>query len=359
MTRCRGRSHSCQVPKGRGGSAGPPCRRTVPVHRRDGVAHTRAGLARFTEEQVAVAPPWYLHAVGLVRAVEARDVAIEGGDAAAWNFAQDVRTIIGLAIDRGASLTELAAEYPGGADFIDGPHIDAAISELAFRERPLGEESATLASLGDDPELRSFVGRDGAVWTQREPSGRYEKDTSPQALAYAERVAPDRAASSADLMVTAASLAVAARDAAVEQGDQTAAVVFAADARRAIGAAVEAGITLDELAWEIDYPGGAAAMDGPQVDQEIAEMQDRGPAFAPDPLADARDAGPHWLEVREVQMPDGSAVETLHGTPEMVAAWAYPPVSDPVATEEGLSDDRLAAEVASLRSGSPRRAMTR
>ena len=48
-------------------------------------------------------------------------------------------------------------------------------------------------------------------------------------------------------------------------------------------------------------------------------------------------------------MPDGSAVETLHGTPEMVAAWAYPPVSEPVATEEGLTDDRLAAEVASLR----------
>ena len=48
------------------------------------------------------------------------------------------------------------------------------------------------------------------------------------------------------------------------------------------------------------------------------------------------------------EMPDGSAVETLHGTPEMVAAWAYPPVSDPVAAEEGLTDDRLAAEVASL-----------
>ena len=268
------------------------------------------GFARLTEEEAAAAPPWYLHAVGLARAIEARDAAFEVGDAAAWNFAQDARTLVGQAVDRGASLTELAAEYPGGADFMDGPHIDAAISELTFREHPLGEESATLASLGDDPELRSFVGRDGAVWTQREPSGRYEKDTGPQALAYAERVAPDRAASSADLdvgidgvtpgdeagteireevtaardyVVAAASLAVAARDVAVEQGDQTAAVVFAADARRAIGAAVEAGITLDELAWEIDYPGGAAAMDGPQVDQEIAEMQDRGPAFAPDP----------------------------------------------------------------------------
>jgi hypothetical protein len=39
------------------------------------------------------------------------------------------------------------------------------------------------------------------VWAQREPSGRYEKDTGPQALAYAERVAPDRAASAADLDV--------------------------------------------------------------------------------------------------------------------------------------------------------------
>lgn len=76
-------------------------------------------------------------------------------------------------------------------------------------------------------------------------------------------------------------------------------------------------------------------MDGPQVDQEFAEMQDRGSAFAPDPLAGARDAGPHWLEVRESQMPDGSAVETLHGTPEMVAAWAYPPVSGPVAYRGG------------------------
>ena len=47
---------------------------------------------------------------------------------------------------------------------------------------------------------------------------------------------------------------------------------FAAEAREAIAAAVEAGATPAELAWELDYPGGASAMDGPHIDRQITEL---------------------------------------------------------------------------------------
>ena len=61
---------------------------------------------------------------------------------------------------------------------------------------------------------------------------------------------------------------------------------FAAQARDAIAAAVDAGATPAELAWELDYPGGHAAMDGPHIDRQIAELpagtpdRDRAPATA-------------------------------------------------------------------------------
>ena len=55
-----------------------------------------------------------------------------------------------------------------------------------------------------------------------------------------------------------ASWALAARDAAIDAGDKAMAARFAAEARDAIAAAVDAGATPAELAWELDYPGGAA-----------------------------------------------------------------------------------------------------
>jgi hypothetical protein len=69
-----------------------------------------------------------------------------------------------------------------------------------------------------------------------------------------------------------ASWALAARDAAIEAGDAVMAGRFADEARDAIAAAVDAGATPAELAWELDYPGGAEAMDGPHIDRQITEL---------------------------------------------------------------------------------------
>jgi hypothetical protein len=76
-----------------------------------------------------------------------------------------------------------------------------------------------------------------------------------------------------------ASWALAARDAAIHAGDRAMTARFAAEARDAIAAAVDAGATPAELAWELDYPGGAQAMDGPHIDRQITEL----PANTPTP----------------------------------------------------------------------------
>ena len=81
--------------------------------------------------------------------------------------------------------------------------------------------------------------------------------------------------------VVDASLAVAARDCALEAGDRQAAAVFAAQARTAIATAQAAGITPSELAAELGYPGGHTAMDGPHIDHEIAALPPNG---TPNPL---------------------------------------------------------------------------
>jgi hypothetical protein len=48
---------------------------------------------------------------------------------------------------------------------------------------------------------------------------------------------------------------------------------IAAEARDAIAAAVEAGATPAELAWELDYPGGHAALDGAHIDRQISKLR--------------------------------------------------------------------------------------
>jgi hypothetical protein len=97
------------------------------------------------------------------------------------------------------------------------------------------------------------------------------------------------------------SLAVAARDAAIERADQQMAARFAGEARDAIATAVKAGVTLDELAEEIGYPDGAEAMDGPHIDRQIADMHDNGPAFALGSLPESQEGWPRWLEVTETE----------------------------------------------------------
>jgi len=70
-----------------------------------------------------------------------------------------------------------------------------------------------------------------------------------------------------------ASWAVAARDAAVERGEWDAAARFSAQAREAIRGALAAGASIDELAQELDYPGGAARLDGEHIDRLITGHQ--------------------------------------------------------------------------------------
>jgi hypothetical protein len=66
-------------------------------------------------------------------ALAARDAAIEVGDTAmAARFAAQARDAIASAVDAGATPAELVWEldYPGGAQEMDGPHIDRQITEL-------------------------------------------------------------------------------------------------------------------------------------------------------------------------------------------------------------------------------------
>jgi hypothetical protein len=65
--------------------------------------------------------------------------------------------------------------------------------------------------------------------------------------------------------VAAASWAVAARDLAIERGETEHAIRFAQQAREAIAAVEGVGVTREQLAHELDYPGGAAELDGEHI----------------------------------------------------------------------------------------------
>jgi hypothetical protein len=78
-----------------------------------------------------------------------------------------------------------------------------------------------------------------------------------------------------------ASLLVAARDAAIEQHLWASAARYAGEARDAIASALAAGASMDELAAELDYPGGAAELDGDHIDRLINHHYHPHPA-APD-----------------------------------------------------------------------------
>lgn len=74
-------------------------------------------------------------------------------------------------------------------------------------------------------------------------------------------------------LVISASGAVAARDAAIERGDNYAAAEFTNQARDAIAAAQRAGISREQLAAALDYPGGAAALDPATADRADQDTQ--------------------------------------------------------------------------------------
>jgi hypothetical protein len=86
-------------------------------------------------------------------AVAARDCALERGDAAAAaRFTQQARAAIDAVLATGVTPAELADEldYPGGADDLDGPHIDHHLTSLHHNngiDRPPGCAGSAAAGL--------------------------------------------------------------------------------------------------------------------------------------------------------------------------------------------------------------------
>jgi hypothetical protein len=103
--------------------------------------------------------------------------------------------------------------------------------------------------------------------------------------------------------------AVAARDCAIERGDTDAAALFAQQARDAIADVLATGTTLRELADELDYPGGAAEIDGPHIDHEIATGHPDNPHTDMDTLD--MDNADHIADGRQM--------------PPLPAEWSLPP----------------------------------
>lgn len=66
-------------------------------------------------------------------------------------------------------------------------------------------------------------------------------------------------------LLSAVSWAVAARDAAIEQGAADDALRFTREANQALALAAAAGLTREQIAAELDYPGGSAELDGPHI----------------------------------------------------------------------------------------------
>ncbi|MCY7341681.1 MAG: hypothetical protein LH603_07500 [Pseudonocardia sp.] len=111
-----------------------------------------------------------------------------------------------------------------------------------------------------DPRLATAEGTFGELTEDEE---RAEIEAVNNAVGDDEPRTAEQAAHSAQ--VISVSWAIAARDIAIERGDTTHAIRFAHDAREAITAAEVAGITRAQLAAELDYPGGAAELDGEHI----------------------------------------------------------------------------------------------
>ncbi len=106
----------------------------------------RAWPPRVVEQSVPEPePPWAQQAKSAGWAVAARDAAIDVEDwASAAQLAADARVKLDTVYAAGASREELAVEwdYPGGADAIDGDHIDHLIAE-----QPVGTSSIVVPNV--------------------------------------------------------------------------------------------------------------------------------------------------------------------------------------------------------------------
>ena len=108
---------------------------------------------------------------------------------------------------------------------------------------------------------------DGAIGDRTEVEEQSAVEAVGDALEDAEPRTAEQDTRSA--LVVSASWALAARDAAIEQGATEHATRFAEQAREALAAVEAAGITREQLAVELDYPGGAAELDGEHVDLAV------------------------------------------------------------------------------------------
>jgi hypothetical protein len=95
------------------------------------------------------------------------------------------------------------------------------------------------------------------------------KETFGDLIDAADDVPPTAEQAARSAMVTSASWAIAARDTAIEMGATEHAAWFAREAREALAVVDAAGITREQLAYELDYPGGAAELDGEHIDVGI------------------------------------------------------------------------------------------
>ena len=111
----------------------------------------------------------------------------------------------------------------------------------------------------------------------------------------------------------------------IETHGRSAAALFAQQARNAIDAVLAGGGTLDELAYELDYPGGADQLDGPHIDQQIAQLP--APLSAPLSAAEAAIADAHQAVAQLSEPTAGPATDH---------AWAIEP--DDWTRVDGRSD---------------------
>lgn len=132
-----------------------------------------------------------------------------------------------------------------------------------------------------------------------------------------DRIPSDDRDAEFDRHVVSVSRAAVARDAALEQQDWPAAARLAAETRAAIDATLAAGATRDEIARELDYPGGADALDGPHIDDLLATDSSDAVAHSEIPSPDhvAGDAGDPWAAYRAYTATEAAAELIACGIP--------------------------------------------
>jgi hypothetical protein len=166
-------------------------------------------------------------------------------------------------------LAEIARAY----DWVDH-YQGETIADARVRAAQYAAEYQHRADAVDreqDPRYAARVDREATEWADRARDGHTPWPVPDRDFTSTDEESdlrtPEQAARSG--LVSAASWAIAARDSAIEHGNTEHAARFARQAREALAAADAAGITREQLAAELDYPCGAAELDGEHVDLSV------------------------------------------------------------------------------------------